>query len=541
MPASASASRPSGSGNNGNNNNNNGNNNNNNNGNNNNKNGNSNNSEKDGNEKNGNGNRKDPGSPVKAPANPKVAASPKQPAKVIDGVRHDTELAEMAKRYAKDGQISFSEAKQMFHHAEGAGLDDVRTRTLRWTMEAFKYTDKAAAFMELALQGKGSKTSYFKQINGVKYDRDLLELAQRCAKDGQVSFPEAQMICDQAMDGGKVTEIERRTLQYALSTFKFTSPALKHVQEFLQGKPAKGGGKRFQVRWSWVKSQSNAFPAYPVVVPRREHLFTLVLCHPMGWGGGFFLGGGALVEDLLSKSRLIRDHCKIVCPGGKMYKDWKMWFRYKGRDTGGTAQCHDQEVNQKDFQQTREFLTDIITREGSLLGSPRRIVVCGYSQGGSVSLDIGLSLTYPIGLVVSQRGMLLTQSMSDYEAKKAEGSALPKQRMLVTAGGKDDVFLPDNQSAAAKWLKGHKMQVTFKLFKELNHGDHSKEEMAFIRGAAVKAFLRADTSTTRRPKTPGSPDAVLKRPPARIMSAVFRDRKRRRQSNGDDDKAKGSP
>jgi len=79
----------------------------------------------------------------------------------------------------------------------------------------------------MALVRKGSQ---YKQIEGVKYEKQLLEEAEKNAADGQVSLPEARNLWKMAQDGGKVTATELRTLKYILEKLKFTGPAKKFLQ-----------------------------------------------------------------------------------------------------------------------------------------------------------------------------------------------------------------------------------------------------------------------------------------------------------------------
>merc|ERR1712157_35642 len=78
------------------------------------------------------------------------------------------------------------------------------------------------------------------------------------------------------------------------------------------------------------------------------------------------------------------------------------------------------------------------------------------------------------------------------------------QEMLLTAGGKDDIYLPENQLEAKQWLERNGMRVMFKMYEELNHGDHNKDEMSLILNACVHAFLEADT----RPAWPPGEDSA---------------------------------
>mmetsp|Transcript_111502 Transcript_111502/g.314834 ORF Transcript_111502/g.314834 Transcript_111502/m.314834 type:complete len:486 (+) Transcript_111502:72-1529(+) len=447
-----------------------------------------------------------------------------------DGATYNQALLELAERFAQDGQISYSEAKQLWEYTSGVHelSNEIRKRTLQLTMEVFNYTDRAASVMDELMNGART-TSYYKQVDGARYDRELLEMAERSASDGQVSLQEAEALWEQAMDGGKVTDVERLTLQHSLSIHKYTVPAAEFLKRMLRyGSTKVLRRPHVKVRWVWAKRRGSQFPAFPIVLPKKDHRFTLVLCHPMGWGGGFYLGRGALVQDFLLNSRLIRDHCKIVCPGGKKQKDWKMWFRYRGKDTGGTRECHAQLVNRGDIEQAGAFVSDIISAESRLLGSTDRVAISGYSQGGCLSLAVGLELPYPVGLVISQRGMLMQHTLDDYSRRGPEQK--PPQHFLLTAGGRDNIYLPTNQTEAKKWLEKHGMRVSFKLFDELNHGDHHKGEMSLIRNACVRTFLEAD-ARTKPPPVEKSAQTTLKRAPSKHWPKASKALKRPKLSN----------
>lgn len=152
--------------------------------------------------------------------------------KQIDGVKYDRELLEQAEAFQKDGQISHAEAKQLWEDAlDGKGVTATEKRTLEYTLKHFKYTDKAADFMNKAL---GANVSYYKQIDGVKYDRELLELAQSVAKDGQVSHEDAQTLLEAAKDGKGITQIEKETLKYTMTTLKYTDKAAEFIKAELE-------------------------------------------------------------------------------------------------------------------------------------------------------------------------------------------------------------------------------------------------------------------------------------------------------------------
>lgn len=68
-------------------------------------------------------------------------------------------------------------------------------------------------------------TSYYKQINNVRYDRNLLALAYKLVSDNHhLHLDEDCMVklWTTANDGGKVTDCETRTIQYIMKHFECT-------------------------------------------------------------------------------------------------------------------------------------------------------------------------------------------------------------------------------------------------------------------------------------------------------------------------------
>lgn len=77
-------------------------------------------------------------------------------------------------------------------------------------------------------------TSYYKQINGKKYDRSLLLLAENLVKgkgDGRISEDDMKKLYESASDGNKITDYEKDTLDYIIENFKCTEKAKKYLSE----------------------------------------------------------------------------------------------------------------------------------------------------------------------------------------------------------------------------------------------------------------------------------------------------------------------
>lgn len=78
--------------------------------------------------------------------------------------------------------------------------------------------------------------SYYRYIDGLAYDRQLLEKAESLisgAGDGRISEVDIQALYDEAMDAGKLTNVEKRTLHYIAEHFRLTEKALQWLQENL--------------------------------------------------------------------------------------------------------------------------------------------------------------------------------------------------------------------------------------------------------------------------------------------------------------------
>lgn len=70
--------------------------------------------------------------------------------------------------------------------------------------------------------------SYYKTIDGKKYDGELIEAAEKAVAgrgDGRISMDDAKMLLEKVKDGDKYTEIEKDTMSYIRENFKWTDEA----------------------------------------------------------------------------------------------------------------------------------------------------------------------------------------------------------------------------------------------------------------------------------------------------------------------------
>lgn len=79
-------------------------------------------------------------------------------------------------------------------------------------------------------------SAYYKKIDGKNYDKAMLDIADKSIGgkgDGRISLSDAKIIIKAVKDGGKITDIEKRTLNYILKKYKMTETALKHIEKCL--------------------------------------------------------------------------------------------------------------------------------------------------------------------------------------------------------------------------------------------------------------------------------------------------------------------
>jgi len=72
--------------------------------------------------------------------------------------------------------------------------------------------------------------SYYKEIDGIKYDKKLLEIADEKIKgqgDGRISENDMQELLKNILDRNEITTIEYLTIFYIIKNFNITQPALE--------------------------------------------------------------------------------------------------------------------------------------------------------------------------------------------------------------------------------------------------------------------------------------------------------------------------
>jgi hypothetical protein len=82
----------------------------------------------------------------------------------------------------------------------------------------------------------GNDMSYYKIVDGKKFDGPLFELATEAVRksaDGKISLDYALALYGAVIDGGVYTDVERETVTYLLKNFKWRTYALEWFQREL--------------------------------------------------------------------------------------------------------------------------------------------------------------------------------------------------------------------------------------------------------------------------------------------------------------------
>jgi len=84
---------------------------------------------------------------------------------------------------------------------------------------------------------KEKTSSYYKQIDGQKYDKGMIEAADLSVQgkgDGRISEKDAKIIFMEAVDGNKITDIEYKTLDYIRKNYKWTSKGEEWIENAIK-------------------------------------------------------------------------------------------------------------------------------------------------------------------------------------------------------------------------------------------------------------------------------------------------------------------
>ncbi|HMO40797.1 MAG TPA: hypothetical protein PKC76_05825 [Saprospiraceae bacterium] len=162
----------------------------------------------------------------------------------INGVRYDRQLLEDARGLKSgqgDGRISVADMQAIVKLAkDGENITAIEMATLRYIRRTFNLTAAAARWFDEQYPPERTPTSYYQIIDGVRYDRQLLEDAMTFKSgqgDGRISEADIQEIVQLAMDGRGKTPVELATLYYIRKNYNLTDAAARWFDERFPPEP----------------------------------------------------------------------------------------------------------------------------------------------------------------------------------------------------------------------------------------------------------------------------------------------------------------
>ena len=114
--------------------------------------------------------------------------------------------------------------------------------------------------------------SYYKQIDGVSYDRSLLKLAEGLSAGGSIDSAAAERLVGEATEGTQITEVEARTLRYIAETNNLTADAaaiLSDAQPAPPPTPEPTADYAYDGSASSWQKAKDMIPSFPNLFSRR--------------------------------------------------------------------------------------------------------------------------------------------------------------------------------------------------------------------------------------------------------------------------------
>lgn len=193
---------------------------------------------------------------------------------------------------------------------------------------------------------------------------------------------------------------------------------------------------------------------------------SLILLGPWNGSSGFF--DEWLLNDFAKMEPGVKNQYRILdVVARKMGTDewnpypYNSWYEYQD--------WHNEIPFPEDVDKAVEYVHSLLMQEFAVVGDYGRIILAGFSQGANVALESALRFPHKLGLVFSQRGILL-------ESRKQDTTPIQPTPYVTTAGEKDDVYLESRVKENARWLQAMGAPAYMKALSTVDHYRHSKRE-----------------------------------------------------------------
>lgn len=176
---------------------------------------------------------------------------------------------------------------------------------------------------------------------------------------------------------------------------------------------------------------------------------------------------------------LLKMQCRVIVGVGKEYEHpdaiYRGWFSYEN--------WQEDIPIQSELDTAVAYVNGLIEQEYRVVQDYRRIVLVGYSQGAALALETGVRFAQPIGLVFSQRGILMEQRLKNV----SHFAATP---YIFTAGADDNEYWTSTVKEHCDFCRKQGASCFFKVFSGLDHYRCSQRENSLLIRAVSAVISR---------------------------------------------------
>lgn len=207
-----------------------------------------------------------------------------------------------------------------------------------------------------------------------------------------------------------------------------------------------------------------------IFLSKEDHLYTLIILHGMYETNESLLG---LVHYLQNKNK----NLKIILPNAPkrdinwpcgIEKDINSWYNYYSRNDGKMKY---DKINESEFYEQVEKINKIIDSEIDILKNPKKIIIAGISQGGTLALHIGLTYLFELGGIIGIHTLFLKDMIKDLD----NINNIP---IFLLSGKNDSIYNYKFQRICAKKINNN--IIKWKVVKKLDHCEYYKHENKLI-------------------------------------------------------------
>jgi len=201
-----------------------------------------------------------------------------------------------------------------------------------------------------------------------------------------------------------------------------------------------------------------------------KHLYTIIILH------GMFQTN----RDLMPLANNIQNYnhnIKVILPSApKRNISWSSpqeinisaWYDYYTRKDGWLE--HD-DINIQHFHEQTDRIYNIIDKESEYI-SPKKIIICGISQGGTLALNIGLKYNTKLAGILGIHTVFMDNIIDINNIKK-----IP---IYLFSGKEDKIYNIKLQEKCFNILKNNNIKIYWNIEKNLGHCEFSKNEIPHI-------------------------------------------------------------